>query len=67
MASIEGKKKTGYRKYITKHYKAIVSVHLEKLKNKMHVSSLQKHRYMPIIITDDISIDQASTNPDRKH
>ena len=40
-------KKLGYRQYITKHFKAIVSVHLEKLKNQMYVSSLHKqiHAY----------------------
>jgi len=43
------KKKTGYRKYITKHYKAIVSVHLEELKKPINVSGLHKHRYVPII------------------
>ena len=44
------RQKTQAIQYITKHIKVIVSVHLEKLKNQVHVSSLHQYRYMPIII-----------------
>ena len=59
----KAKKTPGYWKYITKHFKAIVSVHLEKFKNQMYI---HKHWYMPTSYKEDISIDQASPNPDGK-